>query len=209
MMRTILFIHFNPSSGSLEQLVKRIPYAPEDSEIYWIDISRREKEMLGAETLEYLNNHHEDNRPYVWKNQPAHIASVDLPLPHMRVRLLNAMREDCCARLEKNAHLADANELSGRMLLFRSQADFTIVSRGRDTLAVSCDLFGVRHWFGLHSPGKFQTPTPEVLRQMIREVWLERKSDFQNEMRQDAKILGLLNSLNSAIRDAEDKITLE
>jgi len=58
MMRTILFIHFNPGSGRLEQLVKRIPYAPEDSEMYWIDISRKEKEMLGAEKLEYLNNHY-------------------------------------------------------------------------------------------------------------------------------------------------------
>ncbi|OQA82054.1 MAG: hypothetical protein BWY31_03463 [Lentisphaerae bacterium ADurb.Bin242] len=206
MMRTILFIHFNPSSGQLEQLVKRIPYAPEDSEMYWIDISRKEKEMLGAEKLEYLNNHYEDDRPYVWKNQPAHIASVDLPIPHMRLRLLKAMREDCRNRLEENANLADTNEISGRMLLFRSQADFSIVSRGYGTFAVSWDLFGVRHWFGLHSPGKFQMPTPELLRRMIREVWLERKSDFQNEMRQDAKILELLNS---AIRDAEDKITLE
>ena len=46
----------------------------------------------------------------------------------------------------------------------------------------------------------------QLLRQMIREVWLERKSDFQNEMRQNAKILGLLNS---AIRNAEDKNPLE
>ena len=206
MMRTILFIHFNPGSGRLEQLVKRIPYAQEDSEMYLIDLSRREKEMLGVETLEYLNNHYEDDRPYVWKNQPAHIASVDLPLPHMRLRLLNAMRKDYRDRLEENAHFADANELSGRILLFRSKAPFSVVSRGRGTFAVSCDLFGIRHWFGLHSPGNFQAPTPELLRQMIREVWLERKSNFQNEMRQDAKLLGFLNS---AVQDAEDKITLE
>ena len=204
MMRTILFIHFNPGSGRLEQLVKRIPYAPEDSEMYWIDISRKEKEMLGVETLEYLNNHHEDDRPYVWKNQPAHIASVDLPLPRMRLRLLNAMRKEFNNRLEKNQRLANENELSGRILLFRYKAPFSVVSRGRGTFAISCDLFGVRHWFGLHSPGKF--PATELLQPMIREVWLERKSDFQNEMRRSAKILGLLNS---AIRDAEDKITLE
>lgn len=202
MMRTILFIHFNPRSGNLAQLVKRIPYAPEDSEMYWIDISRKEKEMLGVEKLEYLNNHHEDDRPYVWKNQPAHIASIDLPLPRMRLRLLNAMRKDCCNRLEENAHLADANELSGRILLFRSQVAFSVVSRGHDTFAVSCDLFGIRHWFWLCT----SHPAPELLPRMIREVWLERKSDFQNEMRQDAKILRLLNS---AIRDAEDKISHE
>jgi len=116
------------------------------------------------------------------------------------------MRKESRDHLEKNGHLADANELSGRILLFRSQAAFSVVSRGRGTFAVFCDLFGVRHWFGLHSPGNFQAPVPDLLRQMIREVWLERKSDFQNEMRQDAKILELLNS---AIREAEDKITLE
>ncbi len=202
MMRTILFIHFNPGSGQLEQLVKRIPYAREDSEMYWIDISRKEKEMLGVEKLDYLNNHYEDDRPYVWKNQPAHIASVDLPLPRIHLRLLNAMRKDCRERLEKNGHLADANELSGRMLLFRSQAAFSVVSRGHGTYAVSYDLFGIRHWFWLCT----SHPAPELLPRMIREVWLERKSDFQNEMRQDAKILGLLNS---AIRDAEDKIVFE
>ena len=155
MMRTILFIHFNPGSDRLEQLVKRIPYAPEDSEMYWIDISRKEKEMLGMETLEYLNNHYEDDRPYVWKNQPAHIASVDLPLPHTRLRLLNAMRKDCRNRFEKNRVLAAENELSGRMLLFRSSPEPEIVSRSCNTYVVSCDLFGVRHWFGLHSPGNF------------------------------------------------------
>jgi len=206
MMRTILFIHFNPGSGRLEQLVKRIPYAPEDSEMYWIDISRKEKEMLGVETLEYLNNHYEDDRPYVWKNQPAHIASVDLPLPRMRLRLLNAMRQFCRNRFEKNRVLAAENELSGRMQLFRSSPEPEIVSRSCNTYVVSCDLFGIRHWFGMHTPGNFQAPAPELLRQMIREVWLERKSDFKNEMRRSAKILGLLNS---AIRDAEDKITLE
>jgi len=196
------FIHFNPVSGRLEQLVKRIPYATEDSKMYWIDISRKEKEMLGVEKLDYLNNHYEDDRPYVWKNQPAHIASVDLPLPHMRLRLLMAMRESCHNHFEKNRILAGENELFGRMQLFRSAPEPEIVSRGCSTYAVSYDLFGVRHWFGLRTSHL----APELLPRMIREVWLERKSDFQSEMRQDAKSLGLLNS---AIREAEDKITLE
>jgi len=44
------------------------------------------------------------------------------------------------------------------------------------------------------------------LQQMIREVWLERKSNSQNEMRRDAILLGLLRS---AIRAAEGKTSLE
>lgn len=36
MMKTVLFINFNTSSGRLEKVVKQIPYAPEDKSIYYI-----------------------------------------------------------------------------------------------------------------------------------------------------------------------------
>lgn len=202
MMRTILFLHFHPASGRLNELVKRIPYAPEDSELYFIDISRAEKETLGMETLKYLNNHYEDDVPYVWNGQPAHIASVEQSLPHMRLHLLKAMRQFCRDRLARNRILADENELSGRMQLFQPAFEPKIVSRRGDTYAVSRDLSGVTHWFGLRTSHS----APELLRQMIREVWLERKSNFQNEIRLDTSLLDLLNV---AIRDAEGKTSFD
>ena len=150
------------------------------------------------EHLEYLNNHYEDDVPYVWNGQPAHIASVELPLAHMRLHLLKAMRQFCCDRLDENRILAGENELSGRMQLFRSAPEPETVFRGCDTYAVSCDLFGVRHWFGLRT----SRSEPEQIHQMIRKIYLDQKFKIQQEIQQDAK---LLEVLNSAIEDAEDK----
>ena len=198
MMRTILFLHFHTESGHLNELIKQIPYAQEDTELYFIDISRREKETLGVDHLEYLNNHYEDDMPYVWNGQPAHIASVDQSPANMRLILLNAMRQNCRNRLNKNKFLAGENELEGRMQLFCKRPEFELISRGCNTYAVSCDLFGVRHWFGLRT----SRPEPEQIHQMIRKIYLDQKFKFQQEIQQDAK---LLDVLNSAIEDAEDK----
>ena len=201
-MRTILFLHFHAESGRLNELVKSIPYAPEDTELYFIDISRPEKEMLGVQELKYLNNHYEDDVPYVWNGQPAHIASVELPLAHMRLHLLKAMRQNSRNRLDKNRILAGENELEGRMQLFCKPPEFELISRGCNTYAVSCDLFGVKHWFGLHT----SRSEPEQIHQMIRKIYLDQKFKFQQEIRQDTFLLDLLNVV---IRNAERKISFD
>lgn len=70
MMRTILFVNFLQETRQLRSIVKQIPYAPEDSEMYFIDISTADKEKLGVDALSYLNNHYEDDTPCVWLMQP-------------------------------------------------------------------------------------------------------------------------------------------
>ncbi len=66
MMRTILFIHYDPKRNELCSRVKRIPYTPEDTDMYFVDISPIDKEKLGVMELKYLNNHYADEQPYVW-----------------------------------------------------------------------------------------------------------------------------------------------
>ena len=91
MMRTILFVNFLQETRQLRSIVKQIPYAPEDSEMYFIDISTADKEKLGVDALSYLNNHYEDDAPCVWLMQPSHIASIHMPVKYMRLQLLLAM----------------------------------------------------------------------------------------------------------------------
>lgn len=64
MMRTILFIHYDPQNNKLCSLTKQIPYTPEDSEMYFIDISLADKDRLKVKELKYLNNHYNDDQPY-------------------------------------------------------------------------------------------------------------------------------------------------
>ena len=100
MMRTILFIHYDPKRNELCTLVKRIPYAPEDAEMYFVDISLADKEKLGVGDLKYLNNHYSDDQPYVWLNQPSHVASCSMPLKYMYLQLLKTMQKKFQEQLE-------------------------------------------------------------------------------------------------------------
>lgn len=92
MMRTILFIHYDPQNNKLCSLTKQIPYTPEDSEMYFIDISLADKDRLKVKELKYLNNHYNDDQPYPWLNQPSHIASCHTPIKYMYIQLLKAMQ---------------------------------------------------------------------------------------------------------------------
>ncbi len=128
MMRQILLIHINPNTGKLVQLIKKIPYAPEDQEMYFIDISRQEMENLGVKHLSYLNNCYEDGIPFVWQDQPSHIASTELPMPYMRLRLLNAMKAECQLRCQQMEKAAVQDELSARTLLYPATPKPIIIS---------------------------------------------------------------------------------
>ena len=204
MMRKILFIYANPKTCELLQLVKEIPYAPEDQTMYFIDISRQDMETLGVEHLNYLNNCYEDNIPYVWPDQPSHIASVDMPLPYMRLRLLKSMREECQHRYHEMEHTAIQSEFTVRTLLFSETPAPSVISRGDKVYAVSRDFFGTRHWFCLRLFSGGIPPAPERLHEMIRKNWVESRQTFRKQL--DWQKF-LLSKLNIAIEAVEAEIS--
>lgn len=203
MMRKILFIHANPNTGKLLQLVKEIPYAPEDQTMYFIDISKQDMEMLGTKHLNYLNNCYEDNIPYVWPEQPSHIASVDMPMPYMRLRLLKAIKTEYLILQKALEQRAIQSEFTARTLLYPETPPPSVVFRGDKVYAVSRDLFGVQYWFCLRMHAGDAANASENLRQMIYSAWSDSRKNFRQ---QQDRLFCLLSELDFAIEAVETEI---
>ncbi len=175
MMRTILFIHYDPECNGLYSLVKHIPYAPEDTELYFVDISPIDKEKLGVMELKYLNNHYADEQPYVWLNQPSHIASCSMPLKYMYIRLLRAMQ----IKFQKQ------QQLLGTMLADYDKQDQmwqrgdlpgfeTTRMRGCSSVSGKWKILGKIHFFSVSTDRN----APATLCKMLRQVWLEMRKEL-------------------------------
>jgi hypothetical protein len=193
-----------PIPANFFSLSRKIPYAPEDQTMYFIDISRQDMEMLGTKHLNYLNNCYEDNTPYVWLEQPSHIASVDMPMPYMRLRLLKSMREECQHRYNEMEHTAIQSEFAARTLLYSGTPAPSVISRCDKVYAVSRDFFGTRHWFCLRLFSGEIPPAHERLHEMIRKNWVESRQTFRKQL--DWQKF-LLSKLNIAIEAVEAEIS--
>ena len=201
MMRTILFVNFLQETRQLRSIVKQIPYAPEDSEMYFIDISTADKEKLGVDALSYLNNHYEDDTPCVWLMQPSHIASIHMPVKYMRLRLLLAMLRQFQNRyhlLDKATTACDSiGQILQRNIL---PQEIQLIARNRDVFTVRWNFCKEEHIFLFRGS---QNVTHNLCR-MIQQVRYEKKRTLQQ---QKIWIQNCLSAVTSAIEQAEyDKL---
>ena len=175
MMKTVLFINFNTSSGRLEKVVKQIPYAPEDNSMYYVDISQEEKSLLGVKELNYLNNQYEDDLPVVWVDQPSHVASCYIPEEYLEKMLLMAMFRQfnqMCDDLKKQITIC--NDIHRTMLYF-PRKDGTYPGDKHTTVVHQFTLFGTPHLF-ISKNGGF---TQEELLKIQRSVIDDKRKDLQ------------------------------
>ncbi|WP_288613549.1 hypothetical protein [uncultured Victivallis sp.] len=197
MMRTILFVNFLPEARQLRSIVKRIPYAPEDYEMYFIDISAADKERLGVDALSYLNNHYEDDTPCVWLMQPSHIASIHMPMKYMRLRLLQAMLRQFQNRyhlLDKAITACDSMvQILQRNIL---PQEIQLIARSRNVFTVRWNFGGEEHIFLFRDS---QNVTHNLCR-MVQQVRYEKGRTLQQ---QKIWIQNCLSTVTSAIEQAE------
>lgn len=201
MMRTILFVNFLQETRQLRSIVKQIPYVPEDSEMYFIDISTADKEKLGVDALSYLNNHYEDDAPCVWLMQPSHIASIHMPVKYMRLQLLLAMLRQFQNRyhlLDKATTACDSiGQILQRNIL---PQEIQLIARNRDVFTVRWNFCKEEHIFLFRGS---QNVTHNLCR-MIQQVRHEKKRTLQQ---QKIWIQNCLSAVTSAIEQAEyDKL---
>ena len=174
MMRTILFIQYDPKRNELCTLVKRIPYAPEDAEMYFVDISLADKEKLGVGDLKYLNNHYSDDQPYVWLNQPSHVASCSMPLKYMYLQLLKTMQKKFQEQLEILDGILTTYDRENIMWQRGYLPGFeTTRMRGCSTVSGKWKILGKIHLFSV--PADRNAPT--ALCKMLRQVWQEMRQE--------------------------------
>ena len=189
MMKTVLFINFNTSSGKLEKVVKQIPYAPEDKSIYYIDISQAEKSLLGVKELYYMNNQYEDDLPVVWIDQPSHVASCYIPEEYLEKMLLMAMFRQfnqMCDDFKKQ--IPTCNDIHRTMLYF-PRKDGTYPGDKHTTVVHQFTLFGTPHLF-IGQNGGF---TQEELLKIQRSVIDDKRKDLQKALMMLSLICDLIS----------------
>ena len=190
MMKTVLFINFNTSSGRLEKVVKQIPYAPEDKSIYYIDISQAEKSLLGVKELYYMNNQYEDDLPVVWIDQPSHVASCYIPEEYLEKMLLMAMFRQfnqMCDDFKKQ--ITTCNDIHRTMLYF-PRKDGTYPGDKHTTVVHQFTLFGTPHLF-IGQNGGF---THEELLKIQRSVIADKRNDLQKALLMLSLICDLISA---------------
>jgi len=145
MMRSILFANLNPHTGKIAYVIRKTAYAPEDTGITFLDVSKQECEALGIDRIVYPTNHYEDDIPYVWVAHPAHIASLKLPLHCMRQLLLNAMKRATDVEISEKLLLVQKCESVNREWACQQNnilAHFRFVPMKSSTLLALRDTIG-------------------------------------------------------------------
>lgn len=191
MMRYILFAHINPDTERVAYVLKKTAYAPEDTEIVFLDISRQECENLGVEQVIYPTNHYDDDTPYVWDFHPAHIASLKIPLRYMRRLLLNAMQRATDVEIANKLKIEEKSESTIREWACKKQnilARFRFAPQTSGTLTLTDIIGETRHLFAVRCQSSATLNEEKLLYQMLIRQHHEAKNSAQTRLNHLKKV---------------------